>query len=191
VPASGPERISLARIVRHHGLRGEVGAEILTDFPEHLLSLTHVYLCDGRQVREEGVRSCRLTTNRGGQALFQFSNCNSIEEARALVGWHVQVQLSERLPLSQGRYYINDLEGCAVVEENGARIGAVASVQQTGKLQAGTPVLVVRAGEDEMLIPLAAEICISIDTAARKITVRLPEGLRELNGKSPARVENQ
>jgi 16S rRNA processing protein RimM len=178
----GAERVSVARIVRPHGLRGEVAAEILTGFPERLLSLTRVWLWDSAErLREAEVRSCRLTTSRGGQALFQFSHANSIEDAQAMVGWHVQIPLSQRLPLAQGQYYTTDLQGCIVREESGAELGEVAHVQETGDKQAGTPVLVVRAAEKELLIPLAEQICIRIDPAAREIVVRLPEGLRELN----------
>jgi 16S rRNA processing protein RimM len=182
LPEIGAERVSLARIVRPHGLRGEVAAEILTGFPERLLSLKRVWLWDGaNQLRQAEVRSCRLTTSRGGQALFQFSQCNSIDDAQTIVGWHVQIPLSERLPLAHGQYYLTDLQGCMVREESGAELGEVTHVQETGDKQAGTPVLVVRAANRELLIPLAAEICIRIDLAAREIVVRLPPGLRELN----------
>jgi 16S rRNA processing protein RimM len=162
------------------------------------VSLKRVWLWDGAEkLREAEVRSCRLTSSRGGQALFQFTCCNSIDDAQALVGWHVQIPLSERLPLAHGQYYITDLEGCTVREKSGAGfdgamgsesgagsgqiLGEVAYVQETGEKAAGTPVLVVRSAEKELLIPLAAEICIRIDPAAREIVVRLPQGLRELN----------
>jgi 16S rRNA processing protein RimM len=139
-------------------------------------------LWDGAEkLREAELRSCRLTTSRGGQVLFQFSQCNSIDGAQALVGWQVQIPMSERLPLAHGQYYTTDLEGCMVREESGAELGEVVHVQETGDRQAGTPVLVVRAAGKELLIPLAAEICIRIDPAAREIVVRLPQGLRELN----------
>lgn len=193
-PGIGGERVSLARIVRPHGLRGEVAAEILTGFPQRLISLKRVWLWNGAErLREAEVRSCRLTSSRGGQALFQFSHCNSIEDAQALVGCQVQIPLSERLPLADGQYYITDLEGCTVREEGrpelghdeaqmlGRTLGEVTYVQETGEKATGTPVLVVRSEEKEFLIPLAAEICIHIDPAAREIVVRLPPGLRELN----------
>ena len=190
VPKIDSERVSIARIVRPHGLRGEVAAEILTGFPQRLLSLESVWLWDGTQeLRDVEVRSCRLTTSRGGQALFQFSHCNSIEDAQALVGWHVQIPLSERLPLASGQYYITDLEGCAVREEGGLALGEVAHVQETGDKVMGTPVLLVQSGKQELLIPLAAEICVRIDLAAREIVVRLPDGLRELNAPKPPNSE--
>jgi ribosomal 30S subunit maturation factor RimM len=54
-------------------------------------------------------------------------------------------------------------------------------VQSAGEGVAGTPVLIVDSPAGELLIPLAQEICVRVDTAARLIEVVLPEGLRELN----------
>jgi 16S rRNA processing protein RimM len=174
----------LARLVRTHGLRGEVGAEILTGFPERLQTLKRVVLWDGgERLREAEVRSCRLTANRGGQALFQFSGVDSIEAAHGMIGWHVQIPLSERLPLGQDEYYVTDLEGCTVLDEDGAVLGIMTHVQELGEKKSGTPVLMVQGAEGEILIPLATEICLRIDPAAREIVVRLPPGLRELNDK--------
>jgi ribosomal 30S subunit maturation factor RimM len=62
-----------------------------------------------------------------------------------------------------------------------ALLGGVTDVQSTGEGVAGTPVLVVETRNGELLIPLAEDICTRIDPAARRIDVRLPEGLRDLN----------
>jgi ribosomal 30S subunit maturation factor RimM len=60
-------------------------------------------------------------------------------------------------------------------------LGKVRDVQFPGEQQAGTPILEVETSSGELLIPLAADICARIDTAARRIDVTLPEGLRDLN----------
>jgi 16S rRNA processing protein RimM len=83
--------------------------------------------------------------------------------------------------LAPGKYYVSDLAGCEVFEQNGARIGLVQDVQFTGEDIAGTPVLVVASPKGEVLIPLAQDICVSVDTDARRIEVQLPEGLLDLN----------
>ncbi|HEV2182643.1 MAG TPA: hypothetical protein VGR39_03080, partial [Candidatus Acidoferrales bacterium] len=93
--------------------------------------------------------------------------------------------LSERVPLAAGSYFVTDLIGCEVFQstatEASTKLGDVRDVQSTGESVAGTPVLVVATPHGELLIPLATEICTRIDTAARRIDVVLPEGLRELN----------
>jgi 16S rRNA processing protein RimM len=201
--------VTVARILRPHGRRGEVACEILTDFPQRFKSLKFAELCgvpghvhgaDHRAVRDVvrepvarrvAVRSCWVSHSRGGQAIFHFEGCNSIDDAKKLVGLNVQVPLADRVRLPTGSYYITDLAGCEVREavdaENttagatGATIGRVSDVQIPGEGVTGTPILVVDSPHGELLIPLAQEICVRVDTAAREIEVVLPEGLRDLN----------
>lgn len=126
--------------------------------------------------RRTQVRSCWLSQSRGGQAIFHFEGSDSISDAEKLVGLEVRIPLAERAPLPEGSYYVTDLIGCEVVER-GAAIGAVRDVEFTG----GTPILAVNSTQGELLIPLAQDICVNVDLAARRIDVVLPEGLRELN----------
>lgn len=180
-PASVPaQRVTLARIVRARGRKGEVAAEILTDFPERLAHLKEVWLWDGsREPRRARLRACWLSKSRGQQAIFHFEGCDSISDAEKLVGLEVQVPLSERVPLPRGKYYVVDLIGCEVWEvEPSTSLGVVRDVQFLG---AGAPLLVVETQHGEVLVPLADEICRRIDIAARRIEVVLPDGLRELN----------
>jgi 16S rRNA processing protein RimM len=174
--------ITVARLLRPHGRQGELAAEILTDFPERLTRLASAGLWDGRSApRQVRVRSCWLSQSRGGQAIFRFEGSNSIADAEKLVGLEVQIPFADRMPLPHGSYYVADLIGCEVREKNGGAVGRVATVDFTGEHVAGTPILVVDCPHGELLIPLAQDICVQIDTAARRIEVVLPEGLRELN----------
>jgi 16S rRNA processing protein RimM len=123
-----------------------------------------------------------LSHSRGGQAIFHFASSESVEDARKLVGLEVQVPFSERVKLPAGSYYISDLVGCAVREKDGSSdLGLARDVEIHGDEISGTPNLVVDTARGELLIPLAQEICVDVDLAARRILVVLPEGLRELN----------
>jgi len=189
-PAEPAARLTLARIVRARGRKGEVAAEILTDFPERLTRLRQVWLHGaGRPGRPAGedrparIRACWISSSRGGQAIFHFEGCDSISQAEELVGLEVQVPFEERMPLPPGRYYISDLVGCAVWEKSRdgratERLGTVADLQFIG---GAAPLLVVQTARGELLIPLAEEICVLIDPAAHRIEAVLPEGLRDLN----------
>ena len=181
--------VTVARVLRPHGRRGEVASEILTDFPERLTRLKRAYLVDGKRGAPGGagpdaetagrrvkVRSCWISHSRGGQAIFHFEGSDSISDAEKLVGLEVRIPLAERAPLPGGSYYVTDLIGCEVREKEAA-IGVVRDVEFTG----GTPILAVDSADGEVLIPLAEEICVKVDLAARRIDVALPEGLRELN----------
>jgi len=178
-----PAALTLARVLRPWGRRGGVAAEILTDFPERLGSLRQVWLADSRSARRDAaVVSCRL---HNGQAVFLFAGITSIDDAEKLRGLEIQVPLSERASLPSGRYYISELVGCAVWEEGAAAaLGMVRKVQplaETGDAPESWVLAVETTQGGELLIPLAAEICTEIDPVARRITARLPEGLRELN----------
>ncbi|MGA3295009.1 MAG: ribosome maturation factor RimM [Candidatus Acidiferrales bacterium] len=186
--AEKPATVTVARILRPHGRRGEVAAEILTEFPERLTRLTHAELYDARTGpnqtppatnltrRSVAIRSCWLAQSRGGQAIFHFEGSDSISDAEKLAGMEVRIPFSERMALPAGSYYVTDLVGCEVREKDAA-LGAVRDVQFTG----GPPLLVVDAAGGELLIPLAQEICVNVDVAARRIDVILPEGLQDLN----------
>lgn len=174
--------VTLARVLRPQGRRGEIAAEILTDFPSRLAQLKQIYLWDGEAARRSvAIVSFRLSQSRGGQAIFHFEGSNSISDAEKLVGLQVQVPLAERVVLPAGSYFVSDLIGCEVFAGDARRVGVVADVQKTGEDLPGTPVLVVESAAGEILIPLADEICTKIDLPARRIELSPPEGLLELN----------
>ena len=173
-------------------MRGEVAAEILTDFPERLTKLSRVTLWSGTAApRAVQVRRCWLSHSRGGQAIFHFASSNSVDDAKKLVGFEVRIPLAERVKLPDSSYYISDLVGCEVVETNGAEVGIVGDVEINGDNVQGTPLLVVAldparaatTNDGEILIPLAQDICVRVDLPARRIEVNLPDGLLDLNAK--------
>jgi len=180
VPPEEFNGVTLARILRPRGLRGEVAAEILTDFPERLPKLREVWLADGRSApRLVRVQGCWLSPSRGGQAIFHFVDINSIEAAESLRGLEVQVPIEQRAPLAAGNYFVSDLVGCEVWEaEASSALGSVRDVEFPG---GAAPLLAVDTNEGEVLVPLAAEFCVRIDVKAKRIDVILPEGLRDLN----------
>ncbi|MBZ5644638.1 MAG: ribosome maturation factor RimM [Acidobacteriia bacterium] len=179
MPAEPFNGVTLARILRPRGLRGEVAAEILTDFPERLPKLKEVWLDNGHGAsRRIAVRKCWLSPSRGGQAIFLFAGVESIEAAEPLRGFEVRVPIEQRAKLEAGNYFVGDLIGCEVWERGAASaMGAVRDVEFPG----GVPLLAVETGDGEVLVPLAAEFCTHIDVRAKRIDVTLPEGLRDLN----------
>lgn len=194
--------VAVARILRPRGNKGEVAAELLTDFPERLTKIAEVFVGDAAALednspRRVGLKSCWVDQNHGGQLVFHFEGCASIADAEKLRGLDVLLPFEQRVSLPAGQYFITDLIGCAVFEAARAAsavasspcaladaptlLGTVSDVQFTGEDVAGTPVLVVDMAKSELLIPLAEDICTRIDVVARRIEVTLPEGLRELN----------
>ena len=179
VPAEKFTGVTLARILRPRGLRGEVAAEILTDFPERLPKLREVWLAGGRSApRRVRVQRCWLSPGRGGQAIFHFEEVGSVEAAEMLRGLEVQVPIEERAQLAAGNYFVSDLVGCEVWEAGASSaLGSVRDVEFPG----GAPLLAIDTKDGEVLVPLAAEFCVRIDVQTKRIDVILPEGLRDLN----------
>ena len=151
-----------------------MATEILTDFPDRLTRLKSAQLWNGRSEppRSVLVLSCWLSHSRGGQAIFLFEGSNSISDAEKLVGLEVQIPLSERISLPAGSFYVSDLVGCEVYERDGGKlIGRVRDLQFPGEELKGTPLLELDSPSGELLIPLAQEICVQIDTAARRVVL--------------------
>lgn len=168
----------MARIARPQGRRGEVAAEILSDFPERFSGLKAVLL------REPGGRPEPAQVEDAwphkGRIILKFAGVDSISEAELLRGREVLIPRSERAPLAEHQYWVSDLEGCRVlVERDGAimEVGRVVGIESAG----GADVLRVESPRGEVLIPLAQEICTRIDTESKVIVIDPPQDLLELN----------
>jgi 16S rRNA processing protein RimM len=192
--------VLVARILRARGNKGEVAAELLTDFPKRLTKLREVFvgLAGGQmEPRQVALKNCWLSQNHRGQAVFHFEGVNSISAAEKYRGMEILLPFEQRVTIPAGQYFVSDLIGCSVFENSVATpvvasspcllgeapslLGTVRDVQIPGEEFPGTPLLEVETSQGDLLIPLALDICTKIDTVARRIDVVLPEGLRDLN----------
>ena len=166
-------------MVKTQGRRGEVAAELHTDFPERFAQRERIYALAPDGIRRE----MRLENSWPHLRYFvlKFRGVDSISQAETLVGCELQVPAAERAPLEPGAAYVSDLVGCAVWDMTrgpGAEVGAVADVQ----FGAGeAPLLVVRSGKKEFLIPFAAEYLRRLDLPGRRLEMALPEGLLDVD----------
>lgn len=167
--------VVVARVARTRGLRGEVVADLYTDFPERFEGLEQVVAIAPDSSR----RSLQIEEHwfHGNRIVFKFAGYDSIDAARDLAGHQLAVPASERIELPEGHFYEWELAGCRVEALDGKVIGQVREVMHTG----GVEILVV-AGDAgrEFLIPMAHDICVEIDIADKLIRVDPPEGLLEL-----------
>jgi 16S rRNA processing protein RimM len=170
------EGIVIARIARPWGNRGEVTADILTDFPERFADVSAVTLRRGAEGRPESLEGHWFHK---GRVVLKFAGVDSISDAEPLAGFDVVVPEEELHDLPEGEdvYYDFDLVGCTVATAAGDPVGEVDGVVRTG---GGSLLSVRRRGGGEALIPFVDEICVDVDTEARRITVELPEGLLDL-----------
>lgn len=168
------ELIAVACVVKTRGVRGEVAAHLLTDFPERFEGLAELVAIDAAGVRQ--TLAIEKSWLHGGRVILKFEGYDSPETAQVLVGRELAVPVTDAVELDEGEFYDWQLIGCRVETIDKREIGRVSEVLHTG----AAPVLVVREGTHEHLIPLAASICVEIDTEAKLIRVDPPEGLLDL-----------
>lgn len=188
--------VAVARILRPRGNKGEVAAELLTDFPERLRGRKTVWLTSGARAPEEKqLVSFWMDRNHPGLGVFHLAGVDSIDEAETLRGLLVEIPFGQRAELPSGTYFVTDLIGCSVFERPRAVPASASSPCAASEAPVllgqvrdvyfpeapGTPLLALATAEGELLVPLAEEICRKVDPAARRIEVELPEGLRELD----------
>jgi len=122
--------------------------------------------------------------------VFKFAGVDSIDAAELLIGCELQIPLSERAQLEPGATYVSDLVGCKVIDLSGSsqpvEIGTIKDVE-FGTGEAPTLIVSGNSGGEEIMVPFAAVYVSRLDVAAKRLEMRLPEGLIELQ--KPGRVE--
>jgi 16S rRNA processing protein RimM len=166
--------VVIARAVRTHGLKGEIVAELLTDFPERFEDVDELILVSPAGKRALGqLEGFWLQKNR---VVLKLAGYDDVDRAKELIGYDFAVPESDRVPLDEDEFYDWELEGCTV-KAGDKSVGEVRSVMRTG----GAAVLVVDDNSGgEQLVPLAAEIVVNIDKTAKVILIDPPEGLLDL-----------
>jgi 16S rRNA processing protein RimM len=176
----------LAHLVRPQGRHGEILAEILTDFPDLFAERKRLYLLapeSGSAPAPQSQFPREITLERHwlhkGRIVFKFAGIDSIGEADTLRGLDVAIPASERAPLEEGAVYISDLVGCEIFDLSGSSeksIGRVADVDRAASL-----LVLDGPNHAEVLIPFAQAYLEKIDLAAKRIEMRLPAGLLDIN----------
>jgi 16S rRNA processing protein RimM len=172
--AGASELVIIARAVKPRGLKGEIVAELLTDFPDRFDELEELILVSPR-----GERTTKRLEDfwfQNDRVVLKVAGYDDVDAAKELVGFEFAVPESERVSLPADHYYDWELEGCAV-KVGAESIGTVKSVMKTG----GAEILVVADDSGkERLIPLADSIVVEVDTAGKTIVIDPPEGLLDL-----------
>lgn len=202
MPEAPENWVWLARIRRPQGRKGEVLAEILTDFPEKFAERKHLWLLPGAGSRKSlgapgalplgtgetssvfaQARQVELTNHwlHKGAIVLHFAGVDSISAAEELKGMTVAVPQDERAPLSEGEAYIGDLIGCMLVDVAGTEPVEVGEIGDVDRTAGPAPLLIVRGKSGEVLVPFAKSYLRKVDLEGKKVEMALPEGLVELN----------
>jgi 16S rRNA processing protein RimM len=167
--------VLVGRVVRPHGLRGQVVIASETDFgAERFAPGAKVWRQPGEAMSELVVVDSYPQADRWVVA---FENVTTVEDAEELRGIELRIPEDARMPLGPDEYYLYDLVGCEVRTAAGVEVGRVQAVY-TG---AGGALLSVDRDGAEVLVPLVKAMVPEIDVAARRIIVDPPEGLLDVN----------
>ena len=204
---STPAWIVLAHLLRPQGRKGEVLAELFTDFPERFEDHKRVFLAaPGFAGEEAEARAAEVVAfwlpvgKNEGRVVLHFAGIDTISDAESIAGKDVLVPRAERLALDDESVYVSELIGCTVYD-GPLPVGVVEDVQfamsadGARRLDDAAPLLAVRSsGGDEILIPFAKAFLVGVNTEAKRIEMTLPQGLVDVNrppGGGDGNIEGQ
>lgn len=184
----------IARLLRPQGRKGEVLADLFTDFPSEIQDRPLLFLAKPDFVGQAGearpveVPSFFLPVGKNeGRIVMQLAGVTSIEDAEKVAGLELITPQEARLPLDEDANYISDLVGCALFDRE-IFAGTVEDVQFASsadgrrRLSEAAPLLVLNAQDgEEVLVPFAKAFLVSVDLERKRIDMQLPEGLLDLN----------
>jgi 16S rRNA processing protein RimM len=173
-PALTPKYLLIGEILRPHGVRGELRLRVLTDHPDHMAQLSHVYIGtdpDDPRIKRFDVGAVRFHQ---GYALLTLKQIPDRTAAELYRGLFVMVELERAVPLEDDEIYVYELIGMQVVTEDGQELGPIIEVLATG---ANDVYIVDSAQYGEILLPVTDETLLRTDTDTRRVIMRLPAGL--------------
>jgi 16S rRNA processing protein RimM len=177
----------LARIRRPQGRKGEVFADILTDFPERFSERRNLWLIPDPDSQRTKANPAPVATelkhhwpHKGGIVL-HFAGVDSISAAELLAGKIVAIPMAERAPLPEDEVYIADLIGCTLVDVAGAEPILVGQIESVDRTAGPVALLVVQGESGEVLVPFAKSYLRNLDLPAKRVEMALPAGLIDLN----------
>lgn len=168
--------ITIAKVTKTQGRIGEVAAALLTDFPERFAQRKRLFALGAGKDNTRRELQVENHWFHKGQVVLKFAGVDSIGQAEELLGCEIQIPLSERTALEGDAVYLSEVRGCTLYD-SGREVGKVTDVQ-FGSGEA--PLLVVK-GEKEFLVPFAAEFVENLKIQERRLEMKLPAGLLEVD----------
>ncbi|MCL4533964.1 MAG: ribosome maturation factor RimM [Bacteroidetes bacterium] len=163
-----PSHLVVAQVVAPWGLKGDVKARVLTDFPQRFRRGLQVFL--GEAKTPYVVDRARLQR---GWLILKLRGCDTQEQAGKLRDALVYVAAADAVTLPEGQYYWHQIIGLRVKTANGEDLGVVGDILTTGS----NDVYVVQGPRGEILVPALDDVIQRVDLEAGQLVVDLPEGL--------------
>lgn len=170
------EKLRVGTIVTTHGLKGEVKVYPTTDEPERFYDLKKVWLDRSGKMEnmiQLEVENVRFSKN---LALVKFKEYDSIDDVMAIRKGELYVDRADAIPLAEGEYFVGDIIGCRVLDENDAELGTVKEFIETG----AHDVMLVKTDGKDLMIPYCDPFIIEKAPEEGYIRVHLIPGLLDL-----------
>lgn len=160
------KEIVIGKIVAPHGVRGDIRIMPLTDRPEQFLNLSYLLLEDGRQLTVKAARFHKR------MVLVSTKEITTMNDAELLRDKKILIRAEDLPPLEEGRFYVADLIGLSVFDEEGKQLGTFKDSITTGSND--VYIIAVPGGKD-LLIPALKIYVREINLQEKRIVVKLPE----------------
>ena len=173
---AAPARLVVGRVLRPHGLRGEVVAEVLSDAPERFSPGAKLAAGDPDDQRH-ALRDLEVVEARPhqGRMLLRIAGLEDRDAVEPLRGLLLSIPLEDARDLAPDEYWSHQLVGLRVVDPEGHERGVVADVLPG----AAHDLLAVRRPDgDEVLVPAVAAL-VTVELEAGRLVVRPLPGLLE------------
>ena len=167
----------IGKITAPHGLKGAVRVQVLSDQPERFLELTSCLLLaqDESVLGEIDLESVSYLSP--GMALLVLAGISDRQAAEKLRDHWLAVPRDQAIVLPQDRWFICDLLGCAVYDQDKGLLGRLTDVLQ---LHANDVYVVSQEGQNDLLVPILQHVLQKVDILERRIDLNLPDGLYEI-----------
>ena len=165
--SGGPAYLTIGKLQRTHGVKGEIIMQVMTDFPEKIVKGKVVFI--GSRHLEYIVRSVRTTDQK---LLISFEGMNDCDQVGILRNQVVTIKTEDASQLPEGEFYHHEIIGMQAFEENGDLVGTVQEILITG---ANDVYVVQQQNGGELLIPAIRDVILNIDSKNGRMTVKLPE----------------
>ena len=163
-------QIVIGKIVAPHGVRGDIRILPLTDKPEQFLNLKYLLLADGRRLTVKAARFHKR------MVLVSCAEIKNMNEAELLRGQEVKIDAKDLPELEEGEFYVADLLGLPVYDEQGTQLGTFKDSLATGS---NDVYVIAVPGAKDILVPALKVYVKEINLAEKRIVVNLPEWVEE------------
>ena len=168
--------IIIGKITGAHGVRGELKVFPLTDDPRRFLKLKECFIC-GQNFEKPEAKTCQNARLDRGNVLVRFEDIGDRDKAELIKGRFIAVTRDNAVKLKKDNYFITDLKGLNVIDDDKGDLGKVIDCFETGSQ---FTLEIKRDKKKNLMIPFVKVYCYEVNIEGGYIKCRLPEGLYEL-----------